>query len=250
MANDNTLTEKQINRTVEDTPKVSVILPVYNVEAYIGKCIDSLKAQMLEGLEFIFVDDCSTDGSMTEVEAWAAEDERVHILCNEENLGAGPSRNRGIEAARGDYLSFIDPDDYVSPDFYELLYAAAIADGGHDISKGLRVEVNESGKESLTKGKQFNAKILMKANRLPLYRRFTGGHWTAIYHRRLFENNGARYGTSRKAEDTTFQLEIGCHTEDIVLEPHAKYYYHIQRVGIRLRVAVCHMIYRKVSVIL
>lgn len=80
--------------------KVSAILPVYNVEQYIGRCIESLKAQTLAGLEFIFVDDCSTDGSMEKVEAWAAEDERVRILRNGENLGAGPSANRGIEWAR------------------------------------------------------------------------------------------------------------------------------------------------------
>ena len=213
----------------EYKPKVSAILPVYNVEDYIGHCIESLQAQTLADLEFIFVDDCSTDGSMATVEAWAAKDERVHILQNEQNLGAGPSRNRGIEVARGEYLSFIDPDDYVSPNFYDLLYKAAIADGGHDITKGLRVEVDASGKESRAKGNEVNARILEKANRLPLYRRFTGGHWTAIYHRHLFEDGSIRYGTARKSEDSTFLLRVCSYTEDIVVEPRAEYHYLKER---------------------
>ena len=65
--------------------KISVILPVYNVEPWIGDCIESLKRQRQDGLEFIFVDDCSTDNSMRAVEEWAAEDERMKIIRNEEN---------------------------------------------------------------------------------------------------------------------------------------------------------------------
>ena len=101
----------------KSAPKVSVILPVYNVAPYLGRCIESLQAQTLADLEFIFVDDCSTDGSMESVEAWAEKDSRVRILRNEKNIGPGPSRNRGIEEARGEHLSFVDPDDYIAPDF-------------------------------------------------------------------------------------------------------------------------------------
>ena len=85
--------------------KVSVVLPVYNVEQYIGKCIESLKLQTLKELEFIFVDDKSQDGSIKIVESAAREDQRICILYNDENIGAGPSRNHGIEMARGEYLS-------------------------------------------------------------------------------------------------------------------------------------------------
>lgn len=76
--------------------KVSVVLPVYNVADYIGRCIESSQAQTLSELEFIFVDDCCMDDSMRVAEAWAGQDERVRILCNDKNLGAGASRNHGI----------------------------------------------------------------------------------------------------------------------------------------------------------
>ena len=104
---------------------ISVILPVYNVEPYIGACIESLKRQSFRDLEFIFVDDCSTDNSVAVIEDFARTDPRVRIIRNTENLGSGPTRNRGIEAAKGEYLSFIDPDDWIAPDFYERLYAKA-----------------------------------------------------------------------------------------------------------------------------
>ena len=105
--------------------KVSVILPVFNVEPYIEKCLNSLQSQTIKELEFIFVDDKSPDGSIAIVEEAAKEDVRIRILYNEENMGPGPSRNRGIEIARGEYINFMDPDDYVASNFYEILYNLA-----------------------------------------------------------------------------------------------------------------------------
>ena len=98
--------------------KISVILPVYNVAPYIGKCILALKAQTLTDLEFIFVDDCSDDDSAAIIEEFAREDDRVRLLKNAENLGPGVSRNAGIESAKGDYLSFVDPDDWLEKNYF------------------------------------------------------------------------------------------------------------------------------------
>ncbi|MBR3234791.1 MAG: glycosyltransferase family 2 protein, partial [Atopobiaceae bacterium] len=211
--------------------RISVILPVYNVGPYIGRCIESLQAQTLAELEFIFVDDRSTDGSMEAVEAWAERDGRVRILRNEENLGAGPSRNRGIEAARGDYLSFVDPDDWVSPDFYELLYATAASGGGHDIAKGTRRKVDAEGGEAGPADQELNDRIAGRSPKgQPLYGAFTYEHQSALYRRELFQDGSARYGTSRNAQDTTFLLQVCYQTGDIVLERKAVYYY-AQRKG-------------------
>ena len=99
--------------------KVSVIVPVYNPGNGIRKCIQSLRDQTLKEIEILFVDDCGTDHSMSLVEKAAGIDRRIRIIRNEKNSGAGPSRNRGINEAAGKYLSFIDPDDYVFPDFLE-----------------------------------------------------------------------------------------------------------------------------------
>ena len=216
---------------MNETISISVIIPVYNVEGYIGRCIESLQVQTLKELEFIFVDDCSTDDSIAAVEAWAAQDERVRILRNKENLGPGPSRNHGIDAARGDYLSFVDPDDYISPDFYELLYAAAIADGGHDIAKGSVRKVDEDTNAIGSIESKQNERIKNRDKKgMPLFRVFTYEHWTALYRASLFSDGTARYGTSGKDQDTTFQLSICLKTEDLVLAEEATYYY-VQRSG-------------------
>ena len=224
------LTTPGLRAPGEGEVRVSVILPVHDVEPYIGRCIESLRAQLLDGLEFVFVDDCSTDGSMAAVEAWAAEDGRVRILRNAENLGAGPSRNRGIEAARGDYLSFINPDDWVSPDFYELLYAAATAGGGHDIAKGLRKTTELDGHDVIGNSRDLNGRIAEAGRRgLPLFSAFTSEHQSALYRRDLVAK-GARYGTSRKDQDTTFLLSVTLLTDDIVFEEGAVYHY-VKRPG-------------------
>ncbi|MBQ4484990.1 MAG: glycosyltransferase family 2 protein, partial [Prevotella sp.] len=109
----------------EITPKASVIVPVWNPGSGISRCVESLRDQTLEDIEMIFVDDCGTDGAMDIVRAAAAEDSRIRIITNTENVGPGISRNAGIDIARGEYLSFVDADDYVSPNFLEVLYTKA-----------------------------------------------------------------------------------------------------------------------------
>lgn len=224
---------------VKKNMKVSVIIPVYNVERYILRCIESLKRQSISNLEFIFLDDCSTDDSMKAVQEWSEEDDRVHIFWNHENLGTGITRNRGIDAARGEYLSFIDPDDYVSDDFFELLYAAATADGGHCVAKGLRVEVDANGDESRAYGEMLNRMLGPMYQNRPLYRKFSGDHCTALYRRSLFEDGSVRYGKTKVGEDTTFTLRVGLHTEDIVLEPRAEYFYCKREGSAKNTSAVC-----------
>lgn len=217
-----------------DGVKISVILPVYNVETWVGECIESLKKQRQDGLEFIFVDDCSTDNSMRAVENWAAEDERVRILRNKENSGAGPSRNAGIEAARGEYLSFIDPDDWISSDFYERLYSKA-EECNCDIIKGVRARIADCRNiKAINPGEadsHLNIRIIKrKKSNNPLYNTFIYEHQTAIFKRTLFNDDDTLYGLTRNAQDVTFLLKICYDTEDIEVIDDAVYYYR-QRAG-------------------
>lgn len=208
---------------------ISIILPVYNVEPWIGECIESLKKQKLPGLEFIFVDDCGTDNSMQFVNAWADADERVHIIRNGRNLGAGASRNVGIESARGEYLSFVDPDDWLSEDFYQKLYDKAIRTG-KDIIKGRRLPVErKNGKvdsKSAALSKRTNKGIRRRfLKRAPLYTRFTNEHQSAIYKSSLFHDSSVRYGSTDYSEDVTFLLRVCYETESIAIVDDAIYYY-------------------------
>ena len=206
---------------------ISVILPVWNPGPGIDRCLSSLRGQTLQDIEMIFVDDRGTDDAMKKIRAAAAEDPRIRILENPENMGPGPSRNRGIEAAKGAYLSFIDPDDYIAADFYELLYAAAVS-AGVDIAKGICVPRKEDGtdverifflneqiRKDLSEGK-------------PLFTAFTYEHWSAIYSRKLFECGDVWYGDTRHGEDALFLLRICSKTERIVLCDATGYYYMLR----------------------
>ncbi|MBP3657002.1 MAG: glycosyltransferase [Clostridia bacterium] len=106
-------------------PKVSVVIPVYRCEAYLQACIDSLLAQTLREMEFIFVNDASPDDSMSILRRNEALDARIRVIAFPENRGVSAARNAGIEAARGEYIGFCDSDDWVEPQMYERLYALA-----------------------------------------------------------------------------------------------------------------------------
>ena len=107
------------------TPKVSVIVPIYNAGIRLQNCIDSILAQTLKEIEVICVLDCPTDGSDKIVEEFAAIDSRIKIIRNSQNLNTGNSRNAGMQVAIGEYLAFSDHDDIVMPDMYEKLYTLA-----------------------------------------------------------------------------------------------------------------------------
>lgn len=104
--------------------KVSVIIPIYNVEKYLAKCLESLVNQSLKELEFICINDGSTDKSLEILNSYAAKDKRFTII-SQENLGQGIARNKGIELALGEYIGFVDPDDWVEPQMFETLYTKA-----------------------------------------------------------------------------------------------------------------------------
>ncbi len=105
-------------------PKISFILPVYKVEKYIGRAIDSLKSQTMDDWEAIFIDDGSPDHCGEICDAAALADSRIQVI-HQENAGVGAARNAGIEAAKGEYVLFFDPDDSIEPDMAEKLTKAA-----------------------------------------------------------------------------------------------------------------------------
>ena len=107
------------------SPKVSVIVPVYNVEGYVGRCLESLKNQSLTELEILCIDDQSTDASWTVLQACQERDARIVLLKNVANGGLSYTRNQGIARAHGQYLYFLDSDDWITVDCLERLYSIA-----------------------------------------------------------------------------------------------------------------------------
>lgn len=104
---------------------ISIIIPVYNVEKYIGKCIDSLIKQKYDNLEIILIDDGSSDNSGEICDKYAKKDKRIKVI-HKKNSGQADSRNIGISKASGKYIGFVDSDDYIDKDYYNRLYKTLV----------------------------------------------------------------------------------------------------------------------------
>lgn len=217
------------------SPSVSVIIPVFNPGEGIKKCLYSVQNQTLKDIEIIFIDDLGTDDSMEVVRNAAKNDPRIVILVNDVNSGAGYSRNRGIEASNGNYLSFIDPDDYISENFLELLYKKAEKTNA-DIVKGRPEHIDIHGvinnKDASTPlNAVIRAGLLAKK---PIYSLFTYNHWTAIFRREMIMRTGARYGLARNSQDSVFLLRACFDAKSLEIEENAIYYY-VSREKSRMR---------------
>ena len=129
--------------------KVSIIIPVYNCAPYIDRCIRSIMMQTYKDIEIIVINDGSPDNSSSIIEALAAEDTRI-TLITQENQGVCVARNNGIAAATGDYLLFVDGDDYVDPDYIESLVTAAQKNNSDLVITGYKTEDFETGKYTET----------------------------------------------------------------------------------------------------
>ncbi len=105
-------------------PIISIIIPVFNAERYIDECIKSLLEQNLKDIELIFVNDGSTDNSKSKIEKYLSTDDRI-VLLNQDNKGVSVARNNGIAISKGNYVGFVDADDFVEKDFYEKLIASS-----------------------------------------------------------------------------------------------------------------------------
>lgn len=209
-----------------DRPKVSIVLPVYKVEAYISKCIESLQKQTLKELEFIFVDDCGGDQSISIVKEYAKSDHRIKVLHNESNMGAGKSRNRGIDESTGEFIAFVDPDDWVDPDFYEVLYLRAKS-GNYDIVKAnrIRVEYRENGEIRYQRSAVNDRIKAGMTENGPLYLFFTSEHQTAIFNGDMVRKHHIYNGSASHSENSVFLLKAAFYAKRFCIESNVAYYY-------------------------
>ena len=130
-------------------PEISIIVPVYNVEKYLKRCIDSILNQSFTDFELILVDDGSTDNSGKIIDEYAIKDERIKVI-HKENGGQGSARNRGLDIAKGNYIGFVDSDDWIHKDMYKCMYQI-INEDSTDI-----VQVGHNTVEKYTKDKRCN----------------------------------------------------------------------------------------------
>lgn len=227
------ITTRAINRQKDITSsiKVSVIIPVYNVAPWLRECMDSLVNQTLKDIEFICIDDCSTDNSLDILKEYASADTRVKIIEQKENQGAYVARNAGLKVATGEYIGFVDPDDYIELDTYEISYHTAKQDNADILVFG--------GETFPIKHDRLNSMIDsrdIKYNGISLHNYLVekGSQpfvWNKIYKRVYLEEKKFRFHTLRYGADTLLGFQLFPDAKKITFISNKFYHYRINRKG-------------------
>lgn len=203
--------------------KVSVIIPVFNVEKYLNQCLDSVCAQTLKDIEIICINDGSTDNSYNLLCEYAKLDSRI-IIVNQNNKGVSSARNAGVKLAKGEFLCFIDSDDYVDSDYLEKLYQSAVTNNCEIACSGfIKVSgIRKSVKKEISKVavlKNISEKI--EIEQIPKHNYI----WNKIFLRQSFINNNFKFAECRFFEDIEIVIKILNTMGDMVTVPDVYYYY-------------------------
>lgn len=222
--------------------KVSVIIPIYNVSEYLKNCLDSIINQTLREIEIICIDDCSTDDSLYIAEEYLKKDNRIKILKHVVNKGLGPARNTGLKEANGEYISFVDSDDFVDIKFLEILYNTAKK---YDSDISMTRNYIEYNKDYKASNKKIKFKSYSEKGSLNTYYYSPKNVWTKLYRRQfLLDKNIFFMDIKYGAEDTDFNLRVFLNEPYVSFNNKALYYYRIRNdslsslVGIKLESAV------------
>lgn len=188
---------------------VSVIIPIYNAENYLKQCLDSIVGQTLKDIEVICVDDGSTDGSAEILREYQEKDARITVI-RQENAGAGAARNKGLDKAKGKYLSFLDADDFFEPDMLEEAYKSAEEDKADYV-------IFKSGQYNTETDEYNYPKWVFQEIHIPpytpftyrqltrnIFRVFVGWAWDKLYSREFVIDNNLRFQEQRTSNDLLF----------------------------------------------
>ena len=214
--------------------KISVIVPVYNTEQYLNRCIDSILVQTFTDFELLLIDDGSTDNSGVFCDEYAVKDKRVKVF-HKENGGVSRARNLGIENAQGEYLSFIDSDDYIRPTMYEELIAVA-----DNYKVDLVVSnIEQNGKILTNKTPSFTKldKQYIHDNILPYFTYNdtlgAGAYTTMLIKRSVLSEHGVRfYEDFAFQEDTMFVINVYANISSMYYVPKVFYEYTTHPTGL------------------
>lgn len=228
--------------------KVSVIITAYNREGSIRRCLDSVLLQTLDGIEIIVVDDLSTDTTRIILKEYEKKYSQIQCIFNEKNLGPGGAKNRGLMAAHGEYVGFLDSDDYINEDYYDALYSA-LKHTGLDIACGNLVMVWEDKTVATTpfQDSLYTALHPEQAefkSRNVAYSKVVAGHWgassaaTKLFRRELMLKSSFFEG--RSCDDIPAVLPLLAKTDSVAYAPTARYYYVQTESSVERKISVPH----------
>ncbi len=212
--------------------EISVIIPIYNVEKYLARCLDSIINQTFQNLEIICIDDGSTDNSLTIAEEYANKDKRISII-HQENKGPSVARNIGMKIAKGKYISFIDSDDWIDLDFFEKLYSAAEKYNADAACAGIKRPHADGrtpfklkfDKEMILSTTSEKYKILEIPRKCYV--------WNKIYKREEIERQNLKFIEKITCcEDVYFTTKFLYYSRNIAIVPNTAYYYWVNNKSI------------------
>lgn len=201
---------------------ISVIVPVYNVESYVAECIESIQNQTYMNLEIILVNDGSTDASGDICDKYAAYDERIQVI-HKENAGVSVARNMGIESANGDYIGFVDSDDYIAPTMYEDMLKLMVE---HDLDIIECTAFRNNGDTNIEGCNDGSLEIFNRdeALKMAMYDCFVAV-WSQLYKRRVISD--VRFPVGRKFEDSAVSYLFIANTKRVGHINRCLYYYRL-----------------------
>ena len=184
---------------------ISVIVPVYNVEKYLDKCVDSIVNQTYKNLEIILVDDGSPDNCPKMCDAWVEKDSRIKVI-HKENGGVSSARNAGLKASCGEYIGFVDSDDFIQPDMFEQLLGAYDKESIELSACALFYNIESVRPDNdFVCSNEDTYKMLFDRKAYPY---FEGYIWNKLYVAEIIKNNNIQFSTDiKRCEDTLFNFE-------------------------------------------
>lgn len=215
-------------------PKISVIIPVYNVADYLPKCLDSLLNQTFKDMEIICIDDCSPDNSLQILKMYAQKDARIKVIANKENIGAALTRNVGIDVAHGEYIYFMDSDDWLEPDYLAVMLQT-IEREKTDIVLNLNI-MQETPEISKPYEYAANVKIATQGEYWDKWHVITDAPcllWARLYRRDFLEKNHLRLSPMRTTcDDYIFHYTSNFYCEKTFLFYGLIYHYRVHNSSI------------------
>lgn len=220
-----------IKHSEVESPKVSVLTPIYNVAQFLPECLESLQRQKLSEIEFICINDGSTDNSLDILKMYAENDERFTII-DKANSGYGASMNCGIDAARGEYIGIVESDDFADKKMFKTLYKYA-SKNNCDIVKSNYFEHSSQGDFKQNVFVEFPyKKVFQPANMLGVVKKLPI-IWAAIYRRRMLIDHDIRFNETAGAsfQDTSFVQRCWFASSRVMLLPGAFLHYRVDNSG-------------------
>lgn len=211
-------------------PEISVIVPIYKVEKYIDRCVESILAQSFADFELILVDDGSPDACPQICDEYAKKDSRIKVV-HKQNGGLSDARNAGIDVAEGEWLAFIDSDDYVHEDYLKLLYNSAIENGA-DLAICDFVRVNDD-EEVIEDEHGFDGLVTEDKNAMFEYM-YSNWRirpaWNKLYKKEIFSELRFEFGKIHEDEFAIHHVLYNCHKAVVVSD--GLYYYRVRQNSI------------------